>query len=94
MDHSFVAVNPDERVPMHETHVTYDREKMQNKSDLYCAIYLANFEDGDNCAAVERCQHMYHEECIETWLKQWNLHCPCCRASIPLECRLILVSNQ
>ncbi|GKV32875.1 hypothetical protein SLEP1_g41440 [Rubroshorea leprosula] len=63
--------------------VTYDREKMQNKSDPCCAICLADFEDGDNCGAIEPCQHMYHRECIETWLKQWNPRFPCCRGSIP-----------
>ncbi|GLT43319.1 hypothetical protein SLA2020_172790 [Shorea laevis] len=76
--------------------VTYDHENIQNRSgrcSSTCAICLDDFKDGDNCAVITPCQHMYHRECIETWLKL-NQHCPYCRGSPPMKRLQILVSDQ
>ncbi|GLT43318.1 hypothetical protein SLA2020_172780 [Shorea laevis] len=76
--------------------VTYDHENMQNRSgpcSSTCAICLDDFKDGDNCAVIHPCQHMYHRGCIETWLKL-NQHCPYCRRSPTMERLQILVSDQ
>ncbi|GLU11608.1 hypothetical protein SLE2022_283440 [Rubroshorea leprosula] len=76
--------------------VAYDHENMQNRSgpcSSTCAICLDDFKDGDNCAVIQPCQHMYHRGCIGTWLKL-NQHCPYCRGSPTMERLQILVSDQ
>jgi hypothetical protein len=29
-----------------------------------------------------KCKHMFHTECIETYLKQYNHKCPVCRSEV------------
>uniref|UniRef100_A0A914HME8 RING-type domain-containing protein n=1 Tax=Globodera rostochiensis TaxID=31243 RepID=A0A914HME8_GLORO len=46
-----------------------------------CAVCLGNFEAGDKVRPLPPCEHIFHTECIELWLKQHN-NCPMCRAEI------------
>mmetsp|Transcript_27081 Transcript_27081/g.59225 ORF Transcript_27081/g.59225 Transcript_27081/m.59225 type:complete len:761 (+) Transcript_27081:309-2591(+) len=48
-----------------------------------CSICLADYEQGDVVvwAKTDRCNHVYHEECIEQWLACHD-NCPLCREPI------------
>jgi len=46
-----------------------------------CHICLQDFADGDKLRALP-CNHAFHVECVDTWLKQKN-NCPTCRAELP-----------
>ncbi|KAJ4843936.1 hypothetical protein Tsubulata_017580 [Turnera subulata] len=46
-----------------------------------CAICFDDFEDGDWCKVLPKCDHMYHETCIDKWLVK-NMHCPLCRGFV------------
>ncbi|XP_054792881.1 probable E3 ubiquitin-protein ligase RHC2A [Prosopis cineraria] len=52
------------------------------KADL-CSICLENFEDDEDASAMP-CNHIYHRDCIVTWLKT-NHTCPLCRFQMPVE---------
>ncbi|KAG2315716.1 hypothetical protein Bca52824_018838 [Brassica carinata] len=43
-----------------------------------CGVCLSKLEDGDKARLLPTCNHWFHANCIETWLK---LHssCPVCR---------------
>jgi len=51
-------------------------------SDQSCAICYDNFEIGTNVNEL-RCGHIYHSECIDSWIKDLrNKYCPYCRKSV------------
>ncbi|KAK1698432.1 hypothetical protein QYE76_015248 [Lolium multiflorum] len=48
-----------------------------------CAICLEAFVHGATCSEVPACRHLFHQECIETWMRSKNtVSCPLCRARI------------
>ena len=48
-----------------------------------CSICLADYQEGDVVvwAKTDRCNHIFHEECIEQWLERHD-NCPLCREKI------------
>lgn len=50
--------------------------------DISCAICLVDYCHGEKIRTSSRgCHHVFHEQCILTWLEQHN-ECPCCRAEV------------
>ncbi|WOG28190.1 RING finger protein [Endozoicomonas sp. 8E] len=45
-----------------------------------CPICLELF-DGREVTVLDPCNHMFHENCLETWLRQ-NTTCPYCRTIV------------
>uniref|UniRef100_A0A914HNH7 RING-type domain-containing protein n=1 Tax=Globodera rostochiensis TaxID=31243 RepID=A0A914HNH7_GLORO len=54
------------------------------KENPNCAICQDEIEHNRDALKIPPCNHKYHKECINTWLKQKNT-CPYCRATIPAE---------
>lgn len=48
---------------------------------LFCSICQENGEEGQRVLEITQCKHMFHEECLEPWLRQKGT-CPLCRVSI------------
>ncbi|KAK3198974.1 hypothetical protein Dsin_022389 [Dipteronia sinensis] len=48
-----------------------------------CAICLDDFVDGDSCRILIVCNHIFHSNCIDQWLK-YQLTCPICRKPIDM----------
>ncbi|KAL8027071.1 hypothetical protein ABFX02_14G071800 [Erythranthe guttata] len=46
---------------------------------LECVICLSLFEDGDKCRKLGLCEHAFHVECVDMWLRSHKT-CPVCRA--------------
>ncbi|KAL4584504.1 hypothetical protein LXL04_009107 [Taraxacum kok-saghyz] len=46
-----------------------------------CIVCLSQVALGESLAMLERCQHGFHDECLETWLKE-HKNCPLCRTPI------------
>ncbi|WCJ29128.1 RING/U-box superfamily protein [Euphorbia peplus] len=57
----------------------YQREKY----GLECAICLSEFEDEDALRLLTVCYHIFHQECIDLWLKSHKT-CPVCRTDLDL----------
>lgn len=53
---------------------------LEGGSDMSCAICLIDYEGGDLISFSHNpsCQHHFHRECIQSWLKKHD-ECPCCR---------------
>uniref|UniRef100_A0A0G4GHE7 RING-type domain-containing protein n=1 Tax=Chromera velia CCMP2878 TaxID=1169474 RepID=A0A0G4GHE7_9ALVE len=47
-----------------------------------CCICLCDYDYGDACARTASCEHIWHKECIEAWIRKGNWTCPLCRASL------------
>lgn len=43
-----------------------------------CTICMTKFEDDDQISIL-KCNHIFHEECIKEWLKDYSYKCPVCR---------------
>ncbi|KAL9248085.1 hypothetical protein vseg_021447 [Gypsophila vaccaria] len=51
------------------------------KGALECAVCLTEFEDVDTLRLIPHCDHVFHPECIDTWLSG-HTTCPVCRANL------------
>ncbi|EIJ87205.1 hypothetical protein NEPAR06_0223 [Nematocida parisii] len=46
-----------------------------------CVICFEQFLPASNCRLLP-CNHIYHVECIDTWLKQYSNRCPYCQSLV------------
>nr|CAB3447818.1 unnamed protein product [Digitaria exilis] len=46
-----------------------------------CAVCLEAFQDGDRCRALPGCEHRFHAQCVDPWLRKSRV-CPFCRAEV------------
>lgn len=44
-----------------------------------CLVCLSEYEAGEECRLLAQCQHVFHKECIDTWLTTGRNSCPLCR---------------
>lgn len=54
---------------------------------IECCIFLEIFQDGDKVKVIPSCQHSYHSECIDRWLRNQS-SCPLCRVSLRFDLAL------
>eukprot|EP01091_Cochliopodium_minus_P009957 TRINITY_DN2568_c0_g1_i2.p2 TRINITY_DN2568_c0_g1~~TRINITY_DN2568_c0_g1_i2.p2 ORF type:complete len:146 (-),score=27.89 TRINITY_DN2568_c0_g1_i2:6-443(-) len=55
-------------------------DKSLFEEDAQCSVCLCEFEKGDKIRTLN-CNHFYHRDCIDKWLKT-NSKCPLCVQSI------------
>jgi len=53
----------------------YEKEKCKNEN---CAICLEDFKDLER-VKILKCEHNFHPDCIDPWLKLYSNKCPLCR---------------
>lgn len=46
-----------------------------------CAVCLEAFQAGDRCRVLPRCEHGFHAQCVDQWLRKSRV-CPVCRAEV------------
>ncbi|CAN6246243.1 unnamed protein product [Urochloa humidicola] len=46
-----------------------------------CAVCLDAFQAGDRCRALPGCEHGFHAQCVDPWLRKSRV-CPVCRAVV------------
>ena len=53
---------------------------IENDGSTSCAICLIDYKEGDVASSSNNraCQHVFHRDCIFSWLKSHD-ECPCCR---------------
>lgn len=53
---------------------------------LECAVCLGEFEDHETLRLLPKCSHVFHPDCIDTWLSS-HVTCPVCRSKLkPEQC--------
>ncbi|XP_074270439.1 uncharacterized protein LOC141594158 [Silene latifolia] len=46
-----------------------------------CSVCLSEFQEGETLRLLPKCNHAFHIDCIDTWLRS-HTNCPMCRAAI------------
>ncbi|KAK8616649.1 hypothetical protein V6N13_116619 [Hibiscus sabdariffa] len=54
------------------------RRRLPNPNDNVCCICLCQYEASEMLKAIPNCNHFFHVDCIDQWLKL-NATCPICR---------------
>lgn len=44
-----------------------------------CLVCLGDYEIGEVCRSLTQCSHIFHKDCIDTWLTTGRNSCPLCR---------------
>lgn len=57
-------------------------EMEKKSSEDLCSICLVEFEAEDAVTRLVLCSHLFHLQCIETWLLRDRLTCPLCRSFV------------
>lgn len=67
--------------------IQYDPVLHDNSSedDAQCAVCLSDFESGVDIHQLPRCNHVFHQGCIDEWLDHQQTTCPLCRSSLVSE---------
>ncbi|KAK9691864.1 hypothetical protein RND81_09G225100 [Saponaria officinalis] len=60
---------------------TAARGKKQCRGMLVCVICLGVFKVDETLRSMPKCGHVFHSDCVGSWLKTHNT-CPCCRANL------------
>jgi hypothetical protein len=68
------------------TEIKQFKEGSMTSEDAVCAICLANYRSGDNIRWL-RCNHHFHQECVDQWLKKYRKSCPFCKTDIDAEAK-------
>ncbi|KAK9164120.1 hypothetical protein Syun_005022 [Stephania yunnanensis] len=70
--------------------VDFDPMKRQGKS-TGCVICLNEFVLGQSCRVLQPCNHIFHERCVNKWLKKKRT-CPLCRVDA-VRLRIVVDDN-
>ncbi|GJN22151.1 hypothetical protein PR202_gb09692 [Eleusine coracana subsp. coracana] len=63
------------------------RELSKEADGGECAVCLDALRAGDPCTALPRCGHVFHADCVASWLRK-SRRCPVCRADVVEPCRV------
>ncbi|KAJ4835611.1 hypothetical protein Tsubulata_010853 [Turnera subulata] len=58
----------------------YTYYHVDGKYQTQCAICLGEFEEKERAKLIPKCKHLFHLDCIDTWL-QMHVSCPVCRGT-------------
>ncbi|XP_049936859.1 uncharacterized protein LOC116265859 [Nymphaea colorata] len=59
----------------------YTKSSLKNEEAAQCYICLVEYDEGD-CLRILPCHHMFHQSCVDKWLKEVHRVCPLCRGNI------------
>lgn len=54
--------------------------RIRSNTAEQCTICLSEYEDDEDCRIMS-CKHLFHADCVDTWLKTGKNNCPACRTT-------------
>ncbi|KAK9713096.1 hypothetical protein RND81_06G002400 [Saponaria officinalis] len=64
-------------------HYSAVKDLQIGKGALECAVCLSDFDDDETLRLLPKCDHVFHSECIDTWLEA-HTTCPVCRHNLAI----------
>ncbi|KAL4349975.1 hypothetical protein AHAS_Ahas10G0095700 [Arachis hypogaea] len=55
--------------------------KLKPPRHVECTLCLSEFMEGEKLRSL-KCQHTFHRDCLDTWLKDYCATCPLCRLKV------------
>ncbi|KAK7275486.1 hypothetical protein RIF29_16605 [Crotalaria pallida] len=65
----------------HKVLFKHKKENNEETESEFCAVCLSEFCKGEKVKSLPVCNHRYHADCIDAWLKN-HITCPLCRNKI------------
>ncbi|CAL9100712.1 unnamed protein product [Musa acuminata var. zebrina] len=59
-----------------------------------CCVCLSRLEEDEYVTRQLPCGHLFHRECIGTWLSSCNRSCPLCRRSVDVKSTSMAAQQQ
>ena len=73
---------------LHDTLNTLESTEIELQNNCYysnesikCSICVNNLNNNDICRQINRCKHIFHNDCLNRWLYDHNT-CPVCRFNL------------
>jgi predicted transcriptional regulator len=60
------------------TSVYKNISSMHKEKNNNCSVCRDEYNDNDE-VKILNCEHVFHIDCIDNWLKNYSHKCPCCR---------------
>lgn len=84
-------------IESYPTTVLGESRRLPKPTDLCCPICLSDYEPKETLRSIPECNHYFHADCIDEWLKL-NGSCPLCRnsplSSVATPCFSLSVSSS
>lgn len=58
--------------------VSFEKDSSSATNDTRCVVCLADYDAGEVLRKIPKCDHLFHVQCIGTWLRSHST-CPICR---------------
>ncbi|XWS50193.1 hypothetical protein CRYUN_Cryun12cG0068100 [Craigia yunnanensis] len=58
-----------------------DDEQVKNNNTV-CTVCLDSMEKSDEMRELCKCSHVFHKECLDTWVNEGQVTCPLCRSTL------------
>ena len=55
--------------------------KLSENKEEKCSVCMTSLNMDEHVCELP-CEHIFHDECIQPWLQQYNYKCPICRKEV------------
>lgn len=61
------------------------RQLVDPCQEEHCAVCLCEFQARQQVRQLPQCHHVFHRDCIDSWVGRYQRTCPLCRSSLEIE---------
>ncbi|XVF53197.1 hypothetical protein PTKIN_Ptkin05aG0081000 [Pterospermum kingtungense] len=60
----------------------FGEDEVTENSNKVCTVCLDSMEKSDEIRELCMCSHVFHKECLDTWVNEGQVTCPLCRSTL------------
>ncbi|OWM85158.1 RING-H2 finger protein ATL47-like [Punica granatum] len=65
-----------------EKHRVVTVQEEQHENCAWCAVCLGRISESDEIRELCNCSHVFHRDCLDSWVDEKKVTCPLCRADL------------